>query len=139
VLRAQEGRAAREEELFLALRDSLKEPSRPSTRRRKGWPSSTRSSRSRELAAESGYGRPRVNDGREILIGGGRHPVVEKILGRHAFVPNDCLLSPEGTRLAVLTGPNMAGKSTYIRQAALIVLLAHVGSFVPRTARRSAS
>jgi DNA mismatch repair protein MutS len=57
--------------------------------------------------------------------------VVEKILGRHAFVPNDCNLSPEGTRLAVLTGPNMAGKSTFIRQAALIVLLAHAGSFVP--------
>ena len=57
--------------------------------------------------------------------------MVEKILGRHAFVPNDCRLSPEGTRLAVLTGPNMAGKSTYIRQAALIVLLAHAGSFVP--------
>jgi DNA mismatch repair protein MutS len=57
--------------------------------------------------------------------------VVEKILGRHAFVPNDCRLSPGGVRLAVITGPNMAGKSTYIRQVALIVLLAHAGSYVP--------
>jgi DNA mismatch repair protein MutS len=56
---------------------------------------------------------------------------VEKILGRHAFVPNDCRLSPEECQMAILTGPNMAGKSTYIRQVALIVLLAQAGSFVP--------
>jgi len=84
-----------------------------------------------ELAASAGYGRPGVNAGRDIVIENGRHPVVEKILGRHAFVPNDCRLFPEGCQMAILTGPNMAGKSTYIRQVALIVLLAHMGSFVP--------
>jgi len=84
-----------------------------------------------ELAAEGGYSRPKVNAGKDILIENGRHPVVEKILGRHAFVPNDCSLSPEDGRLALITGPNMAGKSTYIRQIALIVMLAHAGSFVP--------
>jgi DNA mismatch repair protein MutS len=131
VLRAQEGRAAREEDLFLALRDSLKGNLPAVYVAAEGVAELDTLLSFAELAAENGYGRPRVNRGREILIENGRHPVVEMILGRHAFVPNDCLLSPEGTRLAVLTGPNMAGKSTYIRQAALIVLLAHAGSFVP--------
>jgi DNA mismatch repair protein MutS len=131
VLRAREERAAREEELFLALRDSLK-AFLPAVRAASEAIAELDTLLSfAEQAVECGYGRPEVNTGREILIENGRHPVVERILGRHAFVPNDCRLSPEGARLAVITGPNMAGKSTYIRQAALIVLLAHAGSFVP--------
>jgi DNA mismatch repair protein MutS len=88
-----------------------------------------------EVADRHGYVRPEVHDGDEILIEGGRHPVVEAALGPERFVANDCRLGGEGPRIALLTGPNMAGKSTYLRQVALIVLLAQIGSFVP--ARRA--
>jgi len=131
VLRAQDERNEREEELFLALRQSLK-VHLPGIHAAADAVAELDVLLSfAETAASGGYGRPRVNAGRDIVIENGRHAVVEKILGRHAFVPNDCRLSPAGVRLAVITGPNMAGKSTYIRQVALIVLLAHVGSYVP--------
>ena len=80
-----------------------------------------------------GYVRPTMRRDGRIQIRGGRHPVVEQILagGAEPFVPNDLLLGNEYGTLIVLTGPNMAGKSTYLRQAALICLLAQVGSFVP--------
>jgi len=84
-----------------------------------------------ELAARNGYVRPLLNDGDAISIRGGRHPVVEKALGPGAFIPNDTALANGDDQLIVLTGPNMAGKSTYLKQVALIVLLAQVGSFVP--------
>ena len=87
------------------------------------------------VALEGGYCRPQLDDGDEIAIEGGRHPVVEVAQREVAFVPNDTLLSAE-SRLVVLTGPNMAGKSTYLRQVALIVLLAQVGSYVPASAAR---
>ncbi|MEW6719605.1 MAG: DNA mismatch repair protein MutS [Thermodesulfobacteriota bacterium] len=131
VLRAQEERSAREEELFLALRDSLKEHLPAIHAAAEAVAELDVLLSFADLAADGGYGRPRVNGGKDIVIENGRHPVVEKMLGRHAFVPNDCRLSPDGARMAVITGPNMAGKSTYIRQVALIVLLAHAGSFVP--------
>jgi DNA mismatch repair protein MutS len=84
-----------------------------------------------ELAARNGYVRPQLNDGDAISIKGGRHPVVENALGPGAFIPNDTALAGSDDQLIVLTGPNMAGKSTYLKQVALIVLLAQVGSFVP--------
>ena len=84
-----------------------------------------------EVANRYGYVRPQVNDGLSIEVVDGRHPVVERTLPPGAFVPNDTKLSQEDGHLVVLTGPNMAGKSTYIRQAALIVLMAQMGSFVP--------
>lgn len=87
------------------------------------------------VALEGGYCRPQLDDGDEIAIDGGRHPVVEVAQRNVAFVPNDTLLSAE-SRLVVLTGPNMAGKSTYLRQVALIVLLAQVGSYVPAASAR---
>ncbi len=131
VLRAQEERNAREEELFLALRQELK-AYLPGIVRAAGAVAEVDVLLSfATLAASSGYGRPVVTSGRDLVIENGRHPVVERILGRHAFVPNDCRLSPDGCQMAIITGPNMAGKSTYIRQVALIVLLAHAGSFVP--------
>jgi DNA mismatch repair protein MutS len=68
------------------------------------------------------------------VIRDGRHPVVEALAGRNGFVPNDCLLDPEGPQILTLTGPNMAGKSTYLRQVALIVVMAQMGSFVPAAA-----
>ncbi len=88
------------------------------------------------VAAEYDYCRPEVVDGDpELAIEAGRHPVVERT--QESFVPNDVGLSPD-RRLAVITGPNMSGKSTYMRQVALIVLLAQVGSFVPARAARLA-
>jgi len=84
-----------------------------------------------EIAATRGYVRPELTDDDVLRIDGGRHPIVERQLERGAFVANDTTLSDEDGRIAILTGPNMAGKSTYLRQVALIVLLAQVGSFVP--------
>jgi DNA mismatch repair protein MutS len=84
-----------------------------------------------EIAAARGYCRPLIDDGRLLHIAGGRHPVVELKLDAQAFVPNDTQLEAGGRAIAVLTGPNMGGKSTYLRQVALIVLLAQAGSFVP--------
>ncbi len=91
-----------------------------------------------QLAVDHGYTRPVVDGGDAIEIEGGRHPVVEAALvaaGGERFVPNDCALTPE-RRVWLLTGPNMAGKSTFLRQVALIVILAQMGSFVPATRAR---
>jgi DNA mismatch repair protein MutS len=93
-----------------------------------------------EVAAHQGYTRPLLDQSGEIEIVGGRHPVVESTLDGDVFIPNDTHLaageSADGARIVLLTGPNMAGKSTYLRQVALIVLLAQIGSFVPaRNAR----
>lgn len=77
------------------------------------------------------YTRPDVDLSGEIQIRDGRHPVVETICKDAVFVPNDTTLDAKDNRLAIITGPNMAGKSTYMRQVALIVILAHIGSFVP--------
>ena len=89
------------------------------------------------LAAERDYARPQVDDSHDFAIVGGRHPVVEQALARDGtpFVANDCDLSPppkaEAGRIWLITGPNMAGKSTFLRQNALIAILAQMGSFVP--------
>ena len=84
-----------------------------------------------EVADKQAYVRPRLDDGALLEIVGGRHPVVERMLPQGAFVPNDTRLSNNDEQLIVLTGPNMAGKSTFIRQVAIITLMAQVGSFVP--------
>ncbi len=84
-----------------------------------------------EVAARYGYSRPELTEEDVIVIRGGRHPVVERSLGDGGFIPNDAYLSTKDAQLIILTGPNMSGKSTYLRQVALIVLLAQVGSFVP--------
>ena len=84
-----------------------------------------------EAASRHRYVRPRLTEEEGIHIQGGRHPVVERALPPGTFVPNDTTLSCKDAQLLVITGPNMAGKSTYIRQVALIVLLAQIGSFVP--------
>jgi DNA mismatch repair protein MutS len=82
-------------------------------------------------AADLAWSRPEVNAGQKLSIKGGRHPLVERGLPVGVFVPNDLELDPDGDQIVILTGPNMAGKSTYLRQAAVIVLLAQCGSFVP--------
>ncbi len=84
-----------------------------------------------EVARRNGYVKPQVNDGDEIIIKEGRHPVIEQALPRGRFVPNDIHLDQEEREVLIITGPNMAGKSTILRQTAVIVLMAQVGSFVP--------
>jgi DNA mismatch repair protein MutS len=83
-----------------------------------------------EVAEREGYVRPTLTDGFDLDIVGGRHPVVERMMAREKFIPNDVRLT-EDARLVILTGPNMAGKCTILRQVGLIVLMAQVGSFVP--------
>src|SRR5271168_1987359 len=86
-----------------------------------------------KLAADRGYARPEFSSTGELLIIGGRHPVIEELLRQKGerFVPNDLFFEPGRQQLLLITGPNMGGKSTYLRQAALIVLMAQIGSFVP--------
>ena len=84
-----------------------------------------------ETARLYGYSRPALNASLRLVIRDGRHPVLDQNLAEEKFVPNDSDLDGERIRLAIITGPNMAGKSTYIRQVALIVLMAQIGSFVP--------
>lgn len=84
-----------------------------------------------EVAVRNNYVKPSVNQGNTIRIGDGRHPVVEKVLEHEFFVPNDTELDNIDARLVIITGPNMAGKSTYMRQVSLLVLMAQMGSFVP--------
>ncbi len=86
-----------------------------------------------EVAVRQNYVRPELDEGTRIEIKDGRHPVVEKLLGTGRFVPNDTVLDTAEPQIIVLTGPNMSGKSTYLKQVALIVLLAQIGSFVPAT------
>ena len=87
-------------------------------------------------AVHNHYCRPEVDLSGEIRITQGRHPVVEQTLKNALFVPNDTVLGTDGCRAAIITGPNMAGKSTYMRQVALIVLMAQMGSFVPASDAR---
>jgi len=82
------------------------------------------------VAKERGYTRPTVNDGLRLSIEDGRHPVIERIAGADRFIPNSVDLDPERS-IMIITGPNMAGKSTYIRQVAILTLLAQTGSFIP--------
>jgi DNA mismatch repair protein MutS len=86
-----------------------------------------------KLAADRGYARPEFTSSGELLIIGGRHPVIEELLRQRGerFVPNDLYFEPQTQQLLLITGPNMGGKSTYLRQAALIALMAQAGSFVP--------
>ena len=83
------------------------------------------------VARRNRYIRPKVTTGGTISIKDGRHPVVERMIREDAFIPNDTVLDLDKKRFSIITGPNMAGKSTYMRQTALIVLMAQIGSFVP--------
>ena len=83
------------------------------------------------VALDRNYSRPELKNSREIKINKGRHPVVEAAMGEDSFVPNDTTMDGQENRFHLITGPNMAGKSTYLRQVALIVLMAQIGCFVP--------
>ena len=84
-------------------------------------------------ASENNYVRPEIDTGDDFIIENGRHPVVEKYLGSNIFVPNDTMLDASDNRIIVITGPNMAGKSTYLRQNALFAIMAQTGCFLPAT------
>lgn len=86
-----------------------------------------------EVAAKNNYVCPEISNSKNLEIKGGRHPVVEKYVSDSYFVPNDTYFNSSDQRLMLITGPNMAGKSTYMRQVALIVLMAQIGSYVPAT------
>ena len=83
------------------------------------------------VADRNHYVKPKINEKGVIDIKDGRHPVVEKMMPDNTFIANNTFLDMNNNRLAIITGPNMAGKSTYMRQTALIVLMAQIGSFVP--------
>lgn len=89
-----------------------------------------------KCAVENDYSCPIIDEGNTIEIREGRHPVIEKIIGHESFIPNDCLLNGQNEQIRLITGPNMCGKSTYMRQTALICLLAKIGSFVPASYAR---
>ncbi len=84
-----------------------------------------------KVALENSFIKPKINDGDEIFILEGRHPVVEKVIDKGSFVSNDTYLNCKDNELLIITGPNMAGKSTYMRQVALLTIMAQMGSFVP--------
>ena len=130
VLGAEENATRLEYELFLEIREQLKAALSRLQRTSQGIKALDALQSLAQVASENNYVRPSLNEDGVYDIQGGRHPVVEKSLGSGEFVPNDTLLNQEG-RLMIITGPNMAGKSTYMRQVALIVLMAHMGSFVP--------
>lgn len=89
-----------------------------------------------EVAVQNGYVRPQLDHSFDLEIVGGRHPVVEQARPDEPFTPNDLCLSADRDQILLLTGPNMAGKSTFLRQVALIVLMAQIGSYVPATSAR---
>jgi DNA mismatch repair protein MutS len=131
VLTAQERIAAREVEILRDLGGKVAE-SAPALRTTAQAIGSIDALRSLAVAAANErWRRPTVNAGLILSIKGGRHPLVERHLADGAFVANDLELDPDGQQITILTGPNMAGKSTFLRQAAVIVLLAQCGSFVP--------
>ncbi|HTN52632.1 MAG TPA: DNA mismatch repair protein MutS, partial [Anaeromyxobacter sp.] len=144
VLTAEERRATLEEKLFEELRQAVSAEAARIRSAADGVATADVLLSLSRTAAERGYARPEVDRSEALEITDGRHPVVEALLpeGQAAFVPNDVLVASRGAgeaalhgSLLVITGPNMAGKSTVMRQAALIVLLAQMGSFVP--ARRA--
>ncbi|HDM10578.1 MAG: DNA mismatch repair protein MutS [Deltaproteobacteria bacterium] len=89
-----------------------------------------------EVADQYGYARPELDDSRDLEIVEGRHPVIERVMKEEQFVPNDVSLNDKDQQIMIITGPNMAGKSTILRQSALIVLMAQMGSFVPASKAR---
>jgi len=131
VLSAQDRIAARELQLLaeLAAAVTASSPSVRATAQAIGMADALQSLAA--AAAAHGWHRPEINAGLRLSISGGRHPLVEHSLPDGTFVANDLELDPDSQQVIILTGPNMAGKSTYLRQAAMIVLLAQCGSFVP--------
>ncbi len=131
VLTAQERIAGLEYDLFVALRDAVVGTAPRLRATAQALASLDALAALTDAAALHGYVRPQVDTTSRLSITDGRHPVVERMLHGDRFVPNDCRMDLEERQILILTGPNMGGKSTYLRQVALIVLMAQAGSFVP--------
>ncbi len=131
VLGAEERRKKREYELFVEIREKIACEIKRIQQTASRLADLDAIASLAEVAEMYNYCCPRVNNEDLIDIKGGRHPVVERMNPDGGFVPNDTLLDRNGNRFLIITGPNMAGKSTYIRQTAVIVLMAQMGSFVP--------
>jgi DNA mismatch repair protein MutS len=139
VMGASERAAALEREIFESLREAVVAQAEAIRRAADAVATLDALASLSEVARRESWVKPEVNGGEALVIRGGRHPVVEAFLRRgnaDGFVPNDTHLDCRGTRILLLTGPNMSGKSTYLRQVALITLLAQVGSFVPADSAR---
>jgi len=128
---AQERAVALEYELFVEIRDKVVEQTAWIQQTARALAQTDVLSTLGEGAVMGRYVRPRISSDDRVFIKDGRHPVIERMTDAERFVPNDTLLNGTDSQLIVLTGPNMAGKSTYIRQVALIVIMAQIGSFVP--------
>ena len=131
ILGAQEKITALEYHLFTQLRDRVKEHLVPIQNVARAIARADVLQSLAEAAASYRYVRPKITTNGEIIIRDGRHPLVERLLQREVFVPNDTHLSHGAAETMLITGPNMAGKSTYMRQVALLTLMAQVGSFIP--------
>lgn len=131
VLNAQDRILELEEEIFLRLRDKLLEVIERIQKTAESVASIDVVSALAELAVINNYTQPEISDSDVIKIIEGRHPVVEAFVSSETYVPNDTVLDGSSNQILIITGPNMAGKSTYMRQTALIVLMAQIGSFVP--------
>ena len=136
ILGAEQKAVAMEYEIFCDLREQAGQKIRSLQRSAQALATLDVVAGLAELAERENYCRPQVDLSEQIIISQGRHPVVEKVLGPGRFVPNDLEMDLKKKRIMILTGPNMAGKSTYMRQTAQIVLLAQAGSFVPAQAAR---
>ncbi|MCO4773637.1 MAG: DNA mismatch repair protein MutS [Deltaproteobacteria bacterium] len=131
VLGAEERRIALEAELFAAMREHVASHAGPLGELADRIGAIDVLVALAELAVANDYVRPVMDDSTQLHIEGGRHPVIERMDLGERFVPNDVVLEPDGERLLIISGPNMAGKSTVMRQVALIALMAQAGSFVP--------
>lgn len=131
VLGAQDRRIALEYQLFLDIRQQISENSNRIQQTARQLAVLDFFSTCAEVAYKYNYRRPEIHEGDDICIVEGRHPVIERSLPSSKFVPNDVHLDQTSEEMLIITGPNMAGKSTILRQTALIVLMAQMGSFVP--------
>ena len=131
IVGAQDRAIALESDLFLALRERVVADTEGIQQGAAAVAQLDALAALTERALALHYARPQMHDGDELVICEGRHPVIETLPGAERFVPNDTKLDGGKNQLAIITGPNMAGKSTYIRQVAVIVIMAQAGSFVP--------
>ena len=131
ILGSEDRLTSLEYELFKAVRDHLAENVARIQRTAKAVAKIDVYASLALVASRNNYCKPKINESGIIDIKNGRHPVVEKMITNDMFIDNDTYLNNANNRIAIITGPNMAGKSTYMRQTALIVLMAQIGSFVP--------